>query len=69
MREANERHATLQKVKGEVLTQVRELTLQCDQTMKAVTASYFQLQHATAAPMPVQVSRGLSWTGLFRPRK
>ena len=56
MREANERHATLQKVKGEVLTQVRELTLQCDQTMKAVTASYFQLQHATAAPMPVQVS-------------
>ncbi|XP_037086813.1 rho GTPase-activating protein 29-like [Pollicipes pollicipes] len=67
VREANERHATLQKVKGEVLTQVRELILQCDQTMKAVTASYFQLQHTTAAPMPVQFQTLCESSRLYEP--
>ena len=53
--EANERHSQLLRVKGQVLQQVRELMLQCDQTMKAVTVSYFQLQHTVSAPAPVQV--------------
>ena len=53
--EANERHGQLLRVKSQVLQQVRELMLQCDQTMKAVTVSYFQLQHTVSAPAPVQV--------------
>lgn len=53
--EANERHSQLLRVKSQVLQQVRELMLQCDQTMKAVTVSYFQLQHTVSAPAPVQV--------------
>ena len=53
--EANERHSQLLRVKSQVLQQVRELMLQCDQTMKAVTVSYFQLQHTASAPAPVQV--------------
>lgn len=53
--EANERHSQLLRVKAQVLQQVRELMLQCDQTMKAVTVSYFQLQHTLSAPSPVQV--------------
>ena len=53
--EANERHSQLFRVKGQVLQQIRELMLQCDQTMKAVTVSYYQLQHSVSAPAPVQV--------------
>lgn len=53
--EANERQGQLLRVKSQVLQQVRELMLQCDQTMKAVTVSYFQLQHTVSAPAPVQV--------------
>ena len=54
--EANERHSQLLRVKAQVLQQVRELMLQCDQTMKAVTVSYFQLQHTYSAPAPVLVA-------------
>lgn len=44
--------------------QTRELILQCDQTMKAVTVCYFQLQHTVAAPAPVQVrDRGMGGEG------
>lgn len=57
--EANERHGQLLRVKAQVLQQVRELMLQCDQTMKAVTVSYFQLQHTLSAPSPVQVHSNL----------
>ena len=57
--EANDRHVQLLRVKSHVLQQVRELMLQCDQTMKAVTVSYFQLQHTVVAPPPVQVFRAL----------
>jgi hypothetical protein len=59
--EANERHGQLLRVKSQVLQQVRELMLQCDQTMKAVTVSYFQLQHTVSAPAPVQVQFWLVW--------
>ena len=52
--EANESVSGLDKTKAEVLKQVRELIAQCDQTMKAVTVAYFQLQHSVAAPAPVQ---------------
>ena len=53
--EANVRHASLLRLKRDVLVQLRELILQCDQTMKGVTVCYFQLQHTVAAPAPVQV--------------
>ena len=53
--EANERHSQLLRVKGQVLQQVRELMLQCDQTMNSVTFSYFELHQSATAPAPVQV--------------
>lgn len=53
--EANERHQQLFRVKASVLQQLRELMLRGDQTMKAVTVSYYQLQHSLSAPAPVQV--------------
>ncbi|XP_077549411.1 rho GTPase-activating protein 45-like [Haemaphysalis longicornis] len=52
--EANERLLALERTKAEVLQQVRELMCQCDQTMKAVTVAYFQLQHTVCAPAPIQ---------------
>ncbi|CAL4067534.1 unnamed protein product, partial [Meganyctiphanes norvegica] len=65
--EANERHASLQKVKREVLLQTRELILQCDQTMKAVTVGYFQLQHTVAAPAPIQYQTLCESSRLYEP--
>ena len=52
--EANDRHRNLLQVKADVLKQVRELILQCDQTMKAVTVSYFSLQQKLTSPVPTQ---------------
>ncbi|XP_042242294.1 rho GTPase-activating protein 45-like isoform X4 [Homarus americanus] len=65
--DANERHASLLKVKREVLVQARELILQCDQTMKAVTVGYFQLQHTVAAPAPVQLQTLCESSRLYEP--
>ena len=39
---------------SQVLQQVRELIQQCDQTMKAVTVSYFHLQYTLTSPVPTQ---------------
>jgi hypothetical protein len=47
--------------------QVRELILQCDQTMKAVTVSYFQLQHTLTAPVPVQFQTLCESSRLYEP--
>jgi hypothetical protein len=66
--DANVRHRNLLGVKSRVLQQIRELLMQvqcsvvrfsallmqADQTMKAVTVSYFQQQHTLTAPCPVQ---------------
>ena len=60
--EANERHRNLLLVKSEVLQQVRELILQCDQTMKAVTVSYFHLQYTLTAPVPTQFQVQFIWS-------
>nr|XP_027211306.1 rho GTPase-activating protein 29-like [Penaeus vannamei] len=65
--EANDRHASLLKVKRDVLMQTRELILQCDQTMKAVTVCYFQLQHTVAAPAPVQLQTLCESSRLYEP--
>ncbi|XP_069955191.1 rho GTPase-activating protein 45 isoform X4 [Cherax quadricarinatus] len=65
--EANERHASLLRVKRDVLVQARELILQCDQTMKAVTVAYFQLQHTVAAPAPVQLQTLCESSRLYEP--
>ncbi|XP_071835793.1 rho GTPase-activating protein 45-like isoform X3 [Apostichopus japonicus] len=52
--EANAKQQELLKVKKEVLTQLKELVFQCDQTMKAVTYGYFQIHKSVSAPTPVQ---------------
>ncbi|XP_069156108.1 rho GTPase-activating protein 45 isoform X4 [Procambarus clarkii] len=65
--EANERHGSLLRVKRDVLVQARELILQCDQTMKAVTVGYFQLQHTVAAPAPVQLQTLCESSRLYEP--
>ncbi|XP_064476776.1 rho GTPase-activating protein 45-like isoform X2 [Ornithodoros turicata] len=65
--EANERLLALERVKAEVLQQVRELICQCDQTMKAVTVAYFQLQHTVSAPSPVQFQTLCESSRLYEP--
>ena len=65
--EANERHRQLLAVKADILQQVRELILQCDQTMKAVTVAYFQLQHTLTAPVPVQFQTLCESSRLYEP--
>ncbi|XP_054718657.1 rho GTPase-activating protein 45-like isoform X2 [Uloborus diversus] len=65
--EANERQLALEKVKGEVLQQVRELIYQCDQTMKAVTVGYFQLQSTLSAHAPVQFQTLCESSRLYEP--
>ncbi|XP_035220982.1 rho GTPase-activating protein 45-like isoform X2 [Stegodyphus dumicola] len=65
--EANERQLALEKIKGEVLQQVRELIYQCDQTMKAVTVGYFQLQSTLAAHAPVQYQTLCESSRLYEP--
>ena len=57
--DANVRHRNLLGVKSRVLQQIRELLMQADQTMKAVTVSYFQQQHTLTAPCPVQFQVGI----------
>ncbi|XP_063872353.1 rho GTPase-activating protein 45-like [Scylla paramamosain] len=65
--EANERHASLLRLKRDVLVQLRDLIFQCDQTMKAVTVGYFQLQHTVAAPAPVQFQTLCESSRLYEP--
>ena len=65
--EANDRHRQLLAVKSDILLQVRELILQCDQTMKAVTVAYFQLQHTLTAPVPVQFQTLCESSRLYEP--
>ena len=41
--------------------------LQCDQTMKAVTVSYFSLQHALTSPVPTQFQTLCESSRLYEP--
>ncbi|XP_070562883.1 rho GTPase-activating protein 29-like isoform X2 [Ptychodera flava] len=52
--EANSKQKDVQETKKALVTELRELIWQCDQTMKAVTVGYFQLMHSLSAPAPVQ---------------
>ena len=51
----------------QVLQQIRELLMQADQTMKAVTVSYFQQQHTLTAPCPVQFQTLCESSRLYEP--
>ncbi|XP_059468965.1 rho GTPase-activating protein 45-like isoform X2 [Neocloeon triangulifer] len=53
--ETQARH--LQKVKAEVLHSLQALLLQYDQTIKATTMNYFQLQHNQSSLTPIQFQR------------
>jgi len=65
--ESNARHRNLLAVKSQVLQQIRELLMQADQTMKAVTVSYFQQQHTLTAPCPVQFQTLCESSRLYEP--
>ncbi|KAI1280750.1 Rho GTPase-activating protein 45 [Halotydeus destructor] len=65
--EANERAFKLDKLKKDFLVQTRELIYQCDQTMKAASVSYFQLQHTISAPGPVQFQTLCESSRLYEP--
>lgn len=65
--EANSRHRALLGVKSRILQQIRELLMQADQTMKAVTVSYFQQQHTLTAPCPVQFQTLCESSRLYEP--
>ena len=51
----------------QVLQQIRELLMQADQTMKAVTVGYFQQQHTLTAPCPVQYQTLCESSRLYEP--
>ncbi|XP_035699371.1 rho GTPase-activating protein 45-like isoform X4 [Branchiostoma floridae] len=65
--EANSRQQALEQMKAQVLSGLRELIYQCDQTMKAVTVGYFQMQHTMAAPSPVQFQTLCESSKLYEP--
>ena len=65
--ESNARHRNLLAVKSQVLQQIRELLMQADQTMKAVTVGYFQQQHTLTAPCPVQFQTLCESSRLYEP--
>ncbi|RWS14840.1 minor histocompatibility protein HA-1-like protein [Dinothrombium tinctorium] len=67
IQEANERTANLEKVKKKLLIRIRELIYQCDQTMKAVTVGYYQLQHTITASGPVQFQGLCESSRLYEP--
>lgn len=50
-----------------LLIKIRELMYQYDQTMKAVTVGYFQLQHTLSAPIPVQFQTLCENSRLYEP--
>lgn len=50
-----------------MLVQIRELICQCDQTMKAVTVSYFQQLHTLSAPLPVHYQTLCEASKLYEP--
>ncbi|XP_041475807.1 rho GTPase-activating protein 45-like isoform X2 [Lytechinus variegatus] len=52
--ETNNKQQDMLRVKQKLLVQLREIIFMCDQTMKAVTHSYFQMQHTLSAPAPIQ---------------
>lgn len=65
--EANQNHKELERLKMEVLAAIRELIYQCDQTMKAVTVTFFQLLHKLATPVPVQLQTLWESSRLYEP--
>ena len=65
--EANDRHRNLLNVKATILQQIRELLMQADQTMKAVTVSYFGQQQRLTASSPVQFQTLCESSRLYEP--
>ncbi|KFV67555.1 Rho GTPase-activating protein 29, partial [Dryobates pubescens] len=53
MAEVEEKRNYLESFKSDVLTQLRKLIYQCDDTLKAATVNLFQLQHAQVVSLPV----------------
>ncbi|XP_054240477.1 rho GTPase-activating protein 29 isoform X2 [Indicator indicator] len=53
MAEVEEKRSYLESFKSDVLTQLRKLIYQCDDTLKAATVNLFQLQHAQVVSLPV----------------
>ena len=53
--------------KAEVLMKIREMILQCDRVMKAVTVAYCQMQHRLASPAPIQFEALCEKSQLYEP--
>jgi hypothetical protein len=65
--EANSRHRRVYELKAEVLVKIREMILQCDQTMKTVTVAYHQMQHKLTSPVPIQFQSLCEKSRLYEP--
>ena len=46
---------------------IREMILQCDRVMKAVTVAYCQMQHRLASPAPIQFEALCEKSQLYEP--
>lgn len=56
-----------EQLKKVLLTRIRELMYQCDQTLKAVSVGFFQSQHTVSAPLPVQYQTLCESARLYEP--
>ena len=65
--EANSRHKRVYELKAEVLMKIREMILQCDRVMKAVTVAYCQMQHRLASPAPIHFEALCEKSQLYEP--
>ncbi|XP_071952191.1 rho GTPase-activating protein 29-like [Antedon mediterranea] len=65
--EANRKQQDMSNLKKELIIDLRESLDHCDQTMKAVTANYFQLQYTLSAPSPVQFDSLCESTKTYEP--
>ncbi|XP_015790861.1 rho GTPase-activating protein 45 [Tetranychus urticae] len=65
--EANARTRSCEELKKNLLTRIRELIYQCDQTLKAVTIGYFECQHNLLKPIVGQFGALSDLTKLYEP--
>ncbi|XP_063795928.1 rho GTPase-activating protein 29 isoform X2 [Pseudophryne corroboree] len=65
--EVEAKRSSMENVKSEILTQIRELVYQCDLTLKAATVNLFQMQHAQVVSLPVSCQSLCENAKLYEP--
>uniref|UniRef100_A0A8C5I960 Rho GTPase-activating protein 29 n=1 Tax=Gouania willdenowi TaxID=441366 RepID=A0A8C5I960_GOUWI len=67
MADAGVRKMDMANAKSTILTQLREMILQCDLTLKAVTVNWFQMQQAQTVTLPAHLQALCDGAKLYEP--